>query len=93
MPQRQTEAGSVHVVALKMQNLQTSAQVVVDLYNYGDIREISGSWNDMKPAALNMAKRSMDNRVYRAKDLYDKILDDYPELGSKINNNTELWTT
>ena len=44
----------------------------------------------MRPAALNMAKRSMDNGVYRTKDLYDKILDDYTELESKINHNTEL---
>lgn len=35
---------------------------------------------NMRLAALSMAKRSMDNGFYLAEDLYNRIINDYPEL-------------
>ena len=44
----------------------------------------------MRLAALSMAKRSMDKGFYLANDLYNRIVNDYPELKNRLNESFNL---
>lgn len=54
-------------------------------FYWDDDRFDNSNMENMRLAALSMAKRSMDKGFYLAVDLYNKIINDYPELESKLN--------
>lgn len=56
-------------------------------FYWDDDRFDNSNMENMRLAALSMAKRSMDKGFYLAVDLYNKIINDYPELESKLNMN------
>ena len=51
-----------------------------DHFYWDDDRFDNSNMGNMRLAALSMAKRSMDKGFYLAKGLYNRILNDYPEL-------------
>lgn len=57
-------------------------------FYWDDDRFDKPNMKNMRLAALNMAKRSMDNGFYLAKDLYNRIINDYPELENLLNKHT-----
>ena len=58
-----------------------------DHFYWDDDRFNNSNMENMRLAALRMAKCSMDKGFYLAVDLYNKIINDYPELESKLNMN------
>ncbi len=57
-----------------------SLYLFADHLYWDDDRFDNSNMGNMRLAALSMAKRSMDKGFYLAGDLYNRILNDYPEL-------------
>lgn len=59
-------------------------------FYWDDDRFDNSNMENMRLAALSMAKRSMDKGFYLANDLYNRIVNDYPELKNRLNESFNL---
>lgn len=59
-------------------------------FYWDDDRFDNFDMENMRLAALSLAKRSMDKGFHLAVELYNRILNDYPDLESRLNESSNL---